>query len=236
MPDFEAGSLVITGEEAHHAARVKRLEIGDQIDLLNGRGAIARAAVKGLRKERREWAIELEVGELCRIEPVRPRVEVWSPAPKGARLEEMIEGISEVGAASWQPLHAERAVAEPRQTRLDRLARTCIEAAKQCGRAWLLELGAGGDVPRALAGAPVVVADAAGEPLERSAEPLLRLLVGPEGGWSEREIAAFRKAGARICRFGPHTMRIETAAVVAAGVILAREMEHPRAAPANPAP
>lgn len=223
MPDFGAGSLVITGEEARHAARVKRLEIGDQIELLNGRGSIATAAVKDLRKERRDWVIELDVREPRYVEPVRPRVDVWSPPPKGARLEEMIEGLSEVGAASWQPLHAERAVAEPRRARLDRLARICIESAKQCGRAWLLELGAGGDVSRALAGAPVIVADASGEPLERSGEAALRLIIGPEGGWSEREIAAFRQAGARIRRFGPHVMRIETAAVVAAGVILAHE-------------
>jgi 16S rRNA (uracil1498-N3)-methyltransferase len=53
--------------------------------------------------------------------------------------------------------------------------------------------------------------------------PTIRLLIGPEGGWTPDELRAARDAGARIASFGPHTMRIETAAPVAAAVILHAE-------------
>jgi 16S rRNA (uracil1498-N3)-methyltransferase len=65
-----------------------------------------------------------------------------------------------------------------------------------------------------------VIADAGGQPYEPGKEDRVRLLVGPEGGWTEGELADAVEAGARVVRFGRHVMRIETAAVVAAGIIL----------------
>jgi 16S rRNA (uracil1498-N3)-methyltransferase len=52
----------------------------------------------------------------------------------------------------------------------------------------------------------------------------VRLLVGPEGGWAAEELETARAAGARVARFGPHVMRIETAAVAACAVVLDQEM------------
>lgn len=49
----------------------------------------------------------------------------------------------------------------------------------------------------------------------------IHLLIGPEGGWSDAERAAARAAGAVLASFGPHVMRVETAAVVAAASVLA---------------
>ena len=70
----------------------------------------------------------------------------------------------------------------------------------------------------------VVVCDASGEPWRVATminAQVVRLLVGPEGGWTEQEIAAARTAGAVVAKFGTHVMRIETAAVVACGVVMA---------------
>lgn len=70
---------------------------------------------------------------------------------------------------------------------------------------------------------PVVVADASGEPYEAAGEEMIMLAIGPEGGWSEKELNKLRKSGARVCSFGTHILRIETAAVTACSVILDHE-------------
>jgi 16S rRNA (uracil1498-N3)-methyltransferase len=156
-----------------------------------------------------------------------PRLEVLSAAPKGSRLEDMIDGLSQVGADAWMLLETDRAEVDPRPGKLERLRRVAAEASKQSGRPWLLEIGQSVQLAAALGragpGRSVVVADVSGEPYSRRGEPEISLLIGPEGGWSPAELAAVRRSSARVCRFGPHTMRIETAAVAAAAILLDAE-------------
>ena len=151
-----------------------------------------------------------------------PRVHVHSATPKGGRVDEMIDALSQVGAAAWSPLRTARGVVDPRDTKMERLERIAIEASKQCGRAWKLELGAAKSLDDVLhLGGRVLVADASGQEYEdRGRTDEIHLLVGPEGGWTVEEIEAMRRAGTAVVRFGPHVMRIETAAVVGVGVIL----------------
>src|SRR5262245_12285785 len=91
--ELSPGPLSIGGDEAHHAARVKRLNQGDAVQVLDGRGGIGDAVLAATRKDGRGWNLEFEVRSVRQAEPVRPRVEVWSPAPKGARLTELIDGL-----------------------------------------------------------------------------------------------------------------------------------------------
>jgi 16S rRNA (uracil1498-N3)-methyltransferase len=218
------GPLVVEGDEAHHAARVKRLQPGDALEVLDGRGMVGDALVAQITKERGVWRMSLEVRAVRREEPVRPRLEVCCPAPKGPRLADMIDGLSQAGAAAWMPLETARAITEPRAGKLERLDRTALEAAKQCGRAWVLEIGEAITLEAALReGGLVLVADASGGTYQKTGAARIRLLLGPEGGWTDQELASARAAGASIASFGPHVMRIETAAVVATGVILDRE-------------
>lgn len=215
--------MVIAGEEAKHAIRIKRLEAGGFVDLLDGNGGVGLARVVETRKSRRgEWELVLELTEFRQAAPHSPRVEVLSAVPKGERLEAMIDGLSQVGAASWAPLAAERSVTDPRPGKLERLARVAKEATKQCGRAWALELGGAVGFREAI-GPGVVLADASGGSYNAAGLPSVRILVGPEGGWTPEELALAREAGTRIVRFGPHAMRIETAAVVAAAIVIEHE-------------
>lgn len=156
---------------------------------------------------------------------------VWSSAPKGDRLASMIEGLSQVGAASWSPMTTRHTIVEPGAGKIDRLERVAAESAKQCGRAWMLEIGRGGDLAAALERERVVVADAAGDEYTSGGGDVgVRVLIGPEGGFAADEIERARAAGARVCRFGAHIMRIETAAVVSAAMVIAAERGAGRAA------
>lgn len=213
--------VTISGEEAHHAARVKRLAPGQRVGLFDGRGLQATGVV--LRAETRgksPW-LEVEIAETQRTEPVRPRVCIRSPAPKGDALEWMVDQLSQVGAAAWGLLRAEHAEREPR--RLDRLDRTIIESAKQCGRAHLMQMLAPASFDEVLnaAGGLVCAADAGGEPVG-NLPPAdgITLLIGPEGGWSGRERAALSERQVPLVGLGPHVLRLETAAIVGASGML----------------
>ena len=212
--------LRVEGEEANHAARVKRVRPGEPVEVFDGRGLVARAVV--LRAESGKRALlELEVGDHRTVAPVRPRVEVWCPPPKGDRLETMIDQLSQVGAAAWRPMATERS--ERDSFRADRLARAAVESAKQCGRAWLLEIGGPVGLETAFEDPRVVVCDARGDPFgPGDAGTDTVLLTGPEGGWTARELERARAAGRPLVRFGAHAMRIETAAVASAACLLAR--------------
>ncbi len=215
------GAVEVTGEEAVHAARVKRVEVGDRVELLDGKGSVGAAKVVTIDKPGGLWRVVVEVESVAKMEPPRPRVEVFSAAPKGSHLSEMIDGLSQVGAAKWSLLETERGVSEPGASKLDRLMRVATEASKQSGRAWHMEIGGGVSFEAALQSPEVVIADGSGEWYSARGESV-RLLIGPEGGWTAGELERARGAGARVCRFGVHTMRIEVAAVVAAGIVMGR--------------
>jgi 16S rRNA (uracil1498-N3)-methyltransferase len=220
--------IAISGEEAAHAVRVKRLEPGDTLELLDGAGIIAAAEVRAIgRGSKRDGpTLEARITQRQEVLPAVPSLEVYTATPKGGRVDEMIDQLSQVGAATWGPLETARGIVEPRERKLERLERLTHEAAKQCGRAWLLRIERPATLSGLLAGKDcrVILADASGIPYDPATVrgvPRVRLLIGPEGGWTAEELDLARSLGAAIARFGPHTMRIETAAVAAAAVVMA---------------
>lgn len=221
---LEVGSIVrIMGDEARHAIKVKRLEPGEPVEILGGQGLIARAVMVATEKlgKKEGWALDLRVEGVRRSPPASPHIDVRSGVPKGPRLEEMIDQLSQVGAAGWGPLRSERSVVNPREGKLSRLDRVCEESAKQCGRAWVMQIEPTLGFQQLLdAPGPVIVADASGERYKPLHVQRLTLAVGPEGGWTGSELDMLRRSGARITRFGSHTMRVETAAVAACAIVM----------------
>lgn len=224
IPGCEAvpgDSIEIRGDEAHHAVRSKRLEVDAPIEILDGSGLRALARITAIEKlGKGEWQVRAAIERANREDPEGPSLRVLASAPKGPRLEEMIDQLSQVGAASWAPLIAERTVVTPRTGKLKKSERVAMEAAKQCGRSWVLEVGGEIGFDDALRSPGVIVADASGEPYAPDWSPELTLLIGPEGGFTPDELLRARESGVRIVRFGRHVMRVETAAVVGAGIIL----------------
>jgi 16S rRNA (uracil1498-N3)-methyltransferase len=236
IPDRIGETILIEGDEARHALRVKRVRAGEHVELMDGRGTVAAgvvadapgaaASAPGKRHGKDDLYVRIE--NMRRIEPTHPRVEVWSAAPKGSRIDEMIDQLSQVGAAEWRPLETARGVVDPRETKLERLTRIAAEAGKQCGRAWTLTIGPRAtfdDAIRATPGVSIIIADASGAPWNPQLPPdikAIRLMIGPEGGWTPEELEKARSAAATIARFGLHVMRIETAAAIACGILLAR--------------
>lgn len=208
--------LSIDGPEAHHAVRAKRLRVGEFVEVFDGAGIRALGRITGIQSGKRA-ELALLLTQRVSDPPPPYRLEVWCPPPKGERLEAMIDQLSQIGASAWRPLQAARA--ERSKFRADKAERATIESSKQCGRSWLLEIGEWADFDEVLADDRCVLADISGT----QATPARRdtvLVFGPEGGWADGEIASFAATGKPVVRFGPHVMRIETAAVVGAGCLL----------------
>lgn len=160
-------------------------------------------------------------GEPWFVERPSPALTVAFAVTKGERPEWAVQKLTEVGVDRVVLFHADRSVARWTGDRaaghVERLRRVAREASSQSQRAWLPEVEgvyAFADVVRWPGAA---LAQMGGEP-PSAADTVL--LVGPEGGWSEGELAAAGAAGCtRRIGLGPHVLRAETAAVVAGAVL-----------------
>lgn len=220
LPDNPDDLLVVEGDEAEHARRVRRAAPGDAATVFTGRGLVLECEVADTRR-----VLTLRVLERHEVERDRPIVDVWAATPKGSRADDMIDSLSQAGAASWVPMETALSVVEPRKNKLDRMTRIAAESAKQSLRAWTMRVDDQGSFKEALnAGrASLVIADQSGEPYQPGGSDHIRLLIGPEGGWTDAELDAAKGAGARVACFGPHVMRIEVAAPVACAIVLDQE-------------
>ena len=212
------GDVLLRGPEAHHLATVLRARPGDAVFLFNGDGAEYPAVVVDASRN----LVTLRVSG--RDQPSRElgcRLEVAAPLPKGDRGDFLIEKLTELGVTDFVPLRTERTVVHPRDSRLDKLRRAVIEASKQCGRNVLMQIGelTGWDEYCRKNGLPPLrlLAHRGGELLipARSASegPDRALAVGPEGGFTEDEVATAKSAHWTVVGLGPRILRVETAAI-----------------------
>ncbi|TXS02654.1 16S rRNA (uracil(1498)-N(3))-methyltransferase [Streptomyces sp. col6] len=232
LPD--APEFVLDGPEGRHAVSVKRLRTGEEVVLTDGRGRWAPGAVRSAEGKDR-----LVVG----LEPVheepRPavRITVVQALPKGDRGEVAVETMTETGADGIVPWQAARCITQWKGDRgLKSLAKwrnTAREAGKQSRRVLfpdVADLATTKQVAALLAAADFAAVlhedrDYDSEPLATVALPAageIVLVVGPEGGVSPDELAAFAAAGARTCRLGPTVLRTSTAGTAAAALLLGR--------------
>jgi 16S rRNA (uracil1498-N3)-methyltransferase len=222
--------IVLDGEEARHAVVVKRIRVGERIMLTDGAGA----SVTGVVSEVDKTTLTLDVDEARRSQPDLPRVVVVQAIPKGDRGELAVEMLTEVGVDEIVPWAASRCVAVWKGDRaaksLAKWRATARESAKQARRTWFPEVTdvVGTDeVARRLekASVPVVLHEAASGPLADIPVPgraEIVIVVGPEGGISDEELAAFAADGAEPVRLGSSVLRTSTAGVAATAALLAR--------------
>ena len=221
-------AFVLDGPEGRHAASARRLRAGEELAVSDGRGGLLTCLVEHTERD----TVALTV--LSREQRPRPGLTVTlaQALVKGERGELAVELATEAGVDAVLPWRAERSIARwedgPRGAKaLARWQSTVREAAKQARRPWRPEVG--GPVSTAAlvdrigsAAATLVLHESAQQRLTEvtlPAEGELLLVVGPEGGISDAELAAFTGAGATPVRLGPSVLRASTAAAVALGAL-----------------
>ena len=224
-PLTEAGKIDLPPAEAHHARSVLRLRAGEPVELFDDIGRTAAGVIVSTDAA----GVRVEVSAVSGPSPAGPRVSVASAVPKGERADWLVEKLGELGVERWMPLVTARSVVTPGRGKLDRWGRLAVEAAKQSRRAGVMAIGEVTPLAAVL-GAPAVdriwfSTGSTAEPIaavlaKRQAAGPLTLLVGPEGGWTDEECVALTAAGATAAKLTATVLRVETAAVVGAGVAM----------------
>ena len=226
-----ADIAVLSGPEGRHAVRVRRIGAGERVDLGDGRGSILRCEVTAVGAE------ELRLTVLARKTVLRPDPElvVVQALAKGERAELAVELLTELGVDEIVPWAADRSIVRWQGERgvraLERWRLTAREAAKQSRRPWVPQIT--DQVTSAAAVAALVAAsaaayvlhEAADEPLTAEALPAtgrILLVVGPEGGVTDAEVATLTAAGAVPVRLGSEVLRTSTAGAAAVAALATR--------------
>lgn len=231
IPARRGDWITLPDEEARHAARVLRKKPGDEIVVVDGEGGwfrvrldeVDKSAAAGQVVERRQ-----DVGE-----PGYELVMGVALLKNPSRFETFLEKAVELGVGAVVPLVTART--EKPRLKKARAEAILIAAMKQSGRSRLVRL----DEPTALdvwleasrAGKPDVQALICHEAARaersicrvlagRPGAPHIEVLVGPEGGFSDEEVAAAEGAGFAPVSLGPRRLRAETAALTAAAAVM----------------
>ena len=225
-------SFTLAGPEGHHAADVRRLRVGEQLTLADGRGGTASASVVGVGR----GSVEVTITARAYADPPDPRLVVVQGIAKGDRGELAVQAMTEIGVDEIVPWAASRSVTQWRGERgaksRDKWAATAREAAKQARRPWLPLVSGDPDCSTKQVAARLSDATAAFVMHEVATERLtaanvphageIVLVVGPEGGISDAELDTFAAAGASVVRLGDAVLRTSTAGVAALSVLSAR--------------
>ena len=219
--ELSPGPVRLQGAEAHHLAVVCRLRAGDAVCLFNGDGRQYPARIEEVNRR----DVSLEVIAVESPERELPfRLHIAAPLPRGDRAQFLLEKLTELGVTSFTPLQTARSVVHPRETKLDKLQRHVIEASKQCGRNVLLEVRPMVEWPAFCRAEELPSLRILAHPGSASKRDRIEstpagdtvAAVGPEGGFTDVEVALALDAGWRVLDLGPRILRVETAAMALA--------------------
>jgi len=219
-------TVVLDGDEGHHAVSVRRIRLGEKIELTDGSGSRAVCEVVAIGKKSLDARIESVQVE------AKPEVTftVVQALAKGDRSDLALEILTEVGVDEITPWAAAHSIAkwDASDKGLLKWQRIVREASKQARRAWIPQISAlhsTGEVAELLAAADLalVLHESAKESISDLKVPVsgsVVIVVGPEGGISPDELGTFAQARAKIVRMGAPVMRTSTAGGVALGVLM----------------
>lgn len=249
MPILD-GPIVLSGPEAHHLIHVMRAKPGTRVVVFDGRGGEFLAEVRRVGRAEVELAVH---ERRAKDRELSLKISLAVALPKGDRQKWLVEKAVELGIATIVPLVTTRSVARPDDHALGRLRRTVIEASKQCGRNRLLEISPPQPLGDYLYFAPersrrlIAHPHRTGNPHASGASELCDrsipadridktdkvdkthrvdsaiLAIGPEGGFTEEEFAAATTNGWQAVDLGPRILRVETAAILLAAMLIAED-------------
>ncbi|MDE2850936.1 MAG: RsmE family RNA methyltransferase [Acidobacteriota bacterium] len=215
--DLAAETVEVEGADHRHLFRARRLKVGDRVRLVDGRGAARWSVVDQVTARRAVLRVE---GAAPVLEPARP-VALFVSSLRPERAAWLVEKATELGLRELRWFVSERTSRSLAERALERQRRVAKSALEQSGGAWLPEIGAPvplEDVP--IGAGSVALHPGAATPFVAVAGSAEVVVVGPEGGFSEREIEELAARGAVTAHLGPRVLRTETTAVAALAVAL----------------
>lgn len=220
---FQSSELEVVDEAYRHLFRSRRLAVGAEMRIVDGRGSARRGRVVAIDKRR----ARIELGDpLPSLEP-ELRAHLYVGALRPERADWLVEKATELGVATITFVAAERTPRQYGNGRLARQRRVAVAALEQCRRSRLPEIHGVLPWDQAVARSTVpylLVLDGDGaetlchQDLGGAGE--VAVWVGPEGGLTANEVDTLVAQGARRVRLGPTVLRVETAALAALAALL----------------
>ena len=222
----QASRLTLSPEESWHAGKVLRLRAGDAVEVLDGRGQVVQGRLEAWDPQQRHPTLEVAIASRRQAPEPSRKLHLFIAPPKGKLMSQIVRDATELGVWSITPVRCQRSVADPLgKDVIKAWGADAVEACKQSGNPFLPAFHPALDFAAALAQAPAAGGFGAvpeigdgGIPLPETGD--IAVWIGPEGGFSDEEHAALRQKGYRGITIGRWVLRVETAAVVAAAVVL----------------
>lgn len=223
--------LPLPESSAGHLSRVLRLNVGDACIVFNGDGNDYHARISHVGKRE----VLVDIGHAQALDNESPlRLVLIQAVARGEKMDWILQKATELGVAAIVPVDSERSEVKLTGNRAERrLAHwrgVVSSACEQCGRARVPDI----HLPRTLATALDDLADSGlrlsldpdgsrtvAELVVDTSQPIM-LAVGPEGGWSQRDLQMLAAAGFDGLRLGPRTLRTETAGLAVLAVLQGR--------------
>jgi len=223
--------MFIHGQDAHHISRVLRLKVGDSIVVVAPNGQAGTAQIKDLAIDQVTLLLQEAI-----VEQKEAPVNVYlaQGLPKSDKMDYIVQKAVELGVKAVYPIQMEHSVVQydhnKKKARRERWQKLSVEAAKQCGRTLVPTVEPIQGLTELLAGLPkqiVVIMLYEGQVIQGLKQVLAEkpaasylLLVGPEGGFSTKEVALCQEHGASIATLGPRILRTETASLAGVAMIM----------------
>ncbi len=227
--DLIGSQAIISGPDAHHIKTVLRLKTGHAIVIIDGTGMEYTARITGFPSG--TVAVQVLEKNICETKS-HVKITVAIGMLKDKKMDELVRRLTELGVSCWAPFFAARSVPRPDPRRLAartvRWKKIAVEALKQCNRNHMpeimepvafkdtLSLARGSDLkiifwenqaPETVSSGPAFA--------DQSCRKIFAML-GPEGGFTHKEIESARSCGFISASLGPRILRAETAALAAA--------------------
>lgn len=227
--NISATQFKLDGDEVRHLVTVRRCAAGDTLRLFDGTGKTYVVRVDVVDRGSISGAV------LSIDEPPVPslKLHLYCAVPKGDRFDWLVEKAAELGLSSVTPLVTERSVMRDiAPSKVERWKRLAVAACQQCGRSNLLDIRQPQSLNAAidaLAGSACVLMPWEAEETLSVEQAFVRLpslpadvalIIGPEGGFSPAEVDRAQRCNAAPVTLGPRILRVETAALLAAILVL----------------
>ena len=223
--ELKKGVAVLSGEQFHHLVRVRRGRVGDRVRVFDEQGREFEGEVCEIRKDK---ALIRLIGECLSSAPPSIEITLLQALPKGRKMDLIVQKTTELGVWKIIPLITERTVVRlPKPERVARWNRIALEACRQSGRRSIPLVSSVSRLEEldlaSLSGLKIILCEGADrglrEVLRGSTEDKVALMVGPEGGWSPRELEFCLQEGFIPAGLGRRILRTETAGVIGVALV-----------------
>lgn len=223
--------MILPADESHHLAHVLRAAVGQPVVVFDGEGREADAEIAAIGRD----GVTVKLMQQRQISRLPVAFTLIQALPREQKMDLVLQKGTELGIAEILPVVSDHGVVRLRErgeAKRERWEKIILNAAKQCGVAWLPRVGEPRGLMETLGDLTrfdlliLCSLEPDARPLREviaEARPLaprsIALLVGPEGDFSSRELGAARRVGARPVTLGPHVLRAETAALYALSIL-----------------